>query len=96
MRYTCPDGKVYEVGDNNDGCASLAGYGGKVTTACKPGGIAPESAGMMVRCAGANQYRKTPNVGSWGGSCTCPDGKVSPFAPNKLADKLTFTPPVVE
>merc|ERR1711976_686817 len=28
-RCRCPSGQVYEVGDNNDGCASLACIGGE-------------------------------------------------------------------
>ena len=76
---SCPDGKVYEVGDNNNGCGSLACYGGTSGT-CSDGGISAESAGMSVRCADKNggvtdEYRKTAGVGGWGGKCTCPSGK---------------------
>eukprot|EP00928_Gymnodinium_smaydae_P080794 TRINITY_DN64419_c0_g1_i1.p1 TRINITY_DN64419_c0_g1~~TRINITY_DN64419_c0_g1_i1.p1 ORF type:complete len:408 (-),score=27.83 TRINITY_DN64419_c0_g1_i1:180-1355(-) len=45
---TCPDGNVYVVGDNNDGCESLACEGG-VPGTCAPHG-ASEHAGMKVSC----------------------------------------------
>mmetsp|Transcript_69896 Transcript_69896/g.202571 ORF Transcript_69896/g.202571 Transcript_69896/m.202571 type:complete len:642 (-) Transcript_69896:180-2105(-) len=79
---TCPDGQQYDVGDRNDGCAA-----GSESLGCV-GGVAGECerikkskrAGMIVTCAppgnltAQNKYRRMPGVGSWGGSCTCPDG----------------------
>ena len=47
---TCPDGQVYDVGDNNDNCASLACVGG-VSSACSSGGIQASAQGMAVTCA---------------------------------------------
>lgn len=48
---TCPNGQTYEVGDNIDGCGSLACYGGVVSKACSRGGIKDTSAGFQVHCA---------------------------------------------
>ena len=50
---TCPDGSEYQVGDNNDGCGSLACIGGN------PGpcsGSNPGGAGVRVRCALDNSH----------------------------------------
>jgi hypothetical protein len=47
---TCPDGKKYQVGDNGDGCASLACEGG-VSSGCTEGGILNEYQGYKVTCA---------------------------------------------
>ena len=45
---TCPDGQIYQVGDNHDGCGSLACFGGKSGTCNKARG--PWS-GKKVTCA---------------------------------------------
>jgi len=73
---TCPDGQFYEVGDNGDSCGSLACEGGSSGT-CGEGIISSENGGMKVTCTvpSGNWYRSVPNVGSWGGICTCPDGQ---------------------
>lgn len=47
----CPNGETYEVGNNSDGCGSLACYGGVVSKACSHGGIKDTSAGFQVHCA---------------------------------------------
>jgi len=47
---TCPDGQLYEVGDNNDGCKSLACVGGEAGD-CKKDGIQAVNHGMKVTCA---------------------------------------------
>lgn len=73
---TCPDGSVYAVGDAHDSCASLACDGG-VSSSCEKV-FSPDRQGMRVTCATGkpeeNWYRYNPNVGSWGGTCRCPDG----------------------
>lgn len=46
----CPSGKIYEVGDNNDGCGSLACVGGTVAKECGDGGISRARAGWRVKC----------------------------------------------
>jgi len=50
----CPDGTLYEVGDNNDNCASLACESGKAHE-CTAGGILKINAGMKVTCAPLEQ-----------------------------------------
>lgn len=47
---TCPDGRRYEVGDNNDGCKSLACEFGE-SGPCTSFGINPKHVGMKVTCA---------------------------------------------
>jgi len=46
----CPDGRLYEVGDNNDFCGSLACEFGKAGH-CSDGGILAVNQGMKVTCA---------------------------------------------
>jgi len=46
----CPSGSIYEVGDQNDGCASLACVGGTVVEPCGEGHISEEHAGWQVTC----------------------------------------------
>ena len=46
---TCPSGEIYNVGDNNDFCASLACNGG-VSGKCSSD-ASPDGAGMAVDCA---------------------------------------------
>eukprot|EP00296_Roombia_truncata_P000862 JP436568.1.p1 GENE.JP436568.1~~JP436568.1.p1 ORF type:complete len:203 (-),score=64.55 JP436568.1:166-774(-) len=48
-KCTCPDGQVYEVGDNNDHCGSLACEGG-VSGPCVKYQVSP-GAGYKVTCA---------------------------------------------
>ena len=50
---TCPDGSEYQVGDNNDGCGSLACIGGNPGS-CS--GSNPGGAGVRVRCALDNSH----------------------------------------
>lgn len=47
----CPNGETYEVGNNSDGCGSLACYGGVVSKACSHDGIKDTFAGFQVNCA---------------------------------------------
>merc|ERR1712187_257161 len=58
MGCTCPDGQTYQVGDNRDGCASLACEGG---TAGKCWQVAsPTRKGYKVTCAQAHKPPTTP------------------------------------
>ena len=78
-----PDGRVYQVGDEGNMCESVACDGG-IHGAC-PGGET-EGAFRKVICAppkvrSPNAHKNVviendPNVGVWGGTCTCPDGEV--------------------
>ena len=52
--YTCPDGQVYQVGDNNDDCSSLACAGGTSGTCNKANGA---WSNRMVTCAGGAPLR---------------------------------------
>jgi hypothetical protein len=54
----CPDGTSYEVGDNNDACASLA-CGGGAAGPCSEGGILPENKGKAVTCGQPQGYCNT-------------------------------------
>jgi len=72
----CPSGTVYEVGDNNDACKSIACIGGEVVQACAEGVISSEHAGWKVTCADKYEYVGEPQVGSWGGKCQCPSGAI--------------------
>ena len=71
---TCPNGDVYQVG-NFDNCQRLACYGGVPGEYCGSDNLLGEK--VMVICA-TNNVRETQvdGVGSWGGTCTCPDGQV--------------------
>jgi len=46
---TCPDGQRYNVGDNYDGCGSLACEGGSAGECAKV--VVPARDGMKVTCA---------------------------------------------
>jgi len=79
---TCPDGRVYAVGDEGNMCQSVACDGG-IQGDC-PGGET-EGAFRKVICAppvpvnprsGNKVIKNDPGVGVWGGTCTCPDGSV--------------------
>merc|ERR1712039_634157 len=71
---TCPDGEVYEVGDNIDHCATLACIGGTSGTCNKKDGSWSKN---KVTCKKANVYETSAaGIGGWGGQCTCPDGAV--------------------
>lgn len=74
---TCPDGKVYWVGDMSDGGQTLACFGG----------LAGEShyfenelwSGMMVHCGTpedveSDRYYADSSIGEWWDWCTCPSG----------------------
>ena len=81
---TCPDGRIYQVGDEGNMCWSVACEGGvqgecnedeggwsfrKVV--CEP---APE---RRTGVGNVNQVvENDQSVGVWGGTCTCPDGQV--------------------
>ena len=79
---TCPNGQVYQVGDEGNMCNSVACDGG-IHGAC-PGGET-EGAFRKVICAPPKQRRPGSNrniviendktVGVWGGTCRCPDGE---------------------
>ena len=78
----CPDGRVYQVGDEGNMCGSVACDGG--TQGPCPGGE-NEGAFRKVVCEPAvvrppddkNVVIKgDTTVGTWGGTCTCPDGQV--------------------
>eukprot|EP00667_Euglena_gracilis_P006473 EG_transcript_6528 len=67
---TCPDGNAFMVGDNNDGCKTLACEGGSAG-ACSTG-LPPQYAGMKVTCG----WPRTPPAGPSncaveGGLCYC-------------------------
>ena len=73
---TCPDGEVYQVGDNNDGCSTLACFGSGVSGSyC--GSNNPGGGNVMVVCAHRENIvqQNARGVGTWGGTCTCPDGQ---------------------
>jgi len=79
-RCTCPDGSVYNVGDNTDSCDSLACYGGNFGNCNKYAG---KWSYNKVICAGSKATEAAKHfvtnahdVGEWGGSCTCPGGSV--------------------
>jgi class 3 adenylate cyclase len=59
---TCPDGQVYEVGDNvgDIGCQTIACEGGTAGP-CSSSGISPENAGKKVTC---NTFGPSNAVGS--------------------------------
>jgi len=80
---TCPDGRVYQVGDEGNMCGSVACDGGKKGACfwgetegafrkviCEPPVKRPESAARNT------VIEKDKTVGVWGGTCTCPDGQV--------------------
>ena len=46
---TCPNGNVYDVGDDNNSCGSIACTGG-VSSECREGGIGGAAAGFSVTC----------------------------------------------
>lgn len=88
-KCTCPDGRVYMVGDRGNACGSTACEGG-ISGEC-PGGE-NEGAFRKVICE-TDAYKmrpgqthksgsrneiinNAPGVGTWGGECTCPDGAV--------------------
>jgi len=78
----CPDGHVYQVGDEGNMCQSLACDGGT------PGNCINGEGGWSFRkvtcVAPAPRPTTSANVeinddttaGVWGGTCTCPDGQV--------------------
>ena len=84
---TCPDGSVYQTGDNDDACGSLACVGG-ISGDCKRRGDKADGAFRRVVCGGTDMHagrhycgtRKVVgeilrNVSSCGGcssGCECP------------------------
>ena len=77
----CPDGRVYQVGDEGNMCGSVACDGG-VQGECHEGEGGwsfrkVTCAPLRKRPANANEViDDAPGVGVWGGTCTCPDGQV--------------------
>lgn len=69
---TCPNGQQYKVGDNNNGCRSLACIGG-VSSGCSSNDTS--GSGRKVTCAQNKVEENVHGVGGWSGSCTCPDGQ---------------------
>jgi len=67
----CPNGEIYKVGDNHDSCGSLACVNG-ISGECVRGDFS--GAQRRVTCA-QNIVEENADVGSWSGTCTCPDGK---------------------
>ena len=80
---TCPDGRVYQVGDEGNMCGSVACDGGFHGTCA---GGETEGAFRKIICAPPKQnpptkarnqvIQRDATVGVWGGECTCPDGSV--------------------
>ena len=80
---TCPDGKVYQVGDVYLGAEpTLACFGGTPGAYhARPGpwSHSKVQCGACDVCGGpaANLYDENdPSAGGWGGQCACPDGQV--------------------
>ena len=81
-----PDGQVYQVGDNNNHCGSMACNGGKSRYATIHGelgliGAVCDLPGSIL--SDKTHHRKNRQQNSiyhgsrgWGGTCTCPDGLV--------------------
>ena len=74
---TCPNGQQYKVGDNHNGCRSLACIGG-VSSGCSK----HDRSGLRKRVTCVNTTNPTnlieenvPEVGGWSGTCTCPNGQ---------------------
>lgn len=69
---TCPNGKQYLVGDNRDGCRSLACVGGTAGTCAQHTG---DWSGRKVICYPLRNIVQVevPGVGGWGGECVCPE-----------------------
>jgi hypothetical protein len=74
---TCPNGQQYKVGDNHNGCRSLACIGG-VSNGCSR----HDRSGLRKRVTCVNTTNPTnlieenvPEVGGWSGTCTCPNGQ---------------------
>ena len=63
---TCPDGEVYQVGDNHDSCSSLACIGG-VSGTCSSNN--PGGSKVMVICSSGNvREANADGVGNHGGT----------------------------
>ena len=86
---TCPDGRVYQVGDEGNMCGSVACDGG---TQGECLGMETEGAFRKVICDPGRQWNWNSRnqvidfdetVGVWGGECTCPDGEVYLVGDNK-------------
>ena len=81
---TCPDGKVYQVGDlqghsacsKEDGCP-LACDGGKPGKLNKKRGPWSHRSVACVDVSRLNRViEDAQDAGGWGGDCTCPDGQL--------------------
>ena len=79
---TCPDGRVYTAGDQGNVCGSIACYGGRSGRCME---FQSYWAFREVHCApappvaahSANSIKvDSKEAGSFGGTCTCPDGQV--------------------
>ena len=92
-KCTCPDGQVYQVGDNNDSCGSLACVGG---SSGKCGSDNPGGNGVKVTCASASEDSfgdgETCGTWGWGGKgkfCNngkCADGPICVHSDGKSRD----------
>lgn len=83
---TCPDGRVYTAGDRGNLCRSLACFGGEEGECIEHEGV---FSFREVHCAAEIETKVAPvqqdrnvviqaaiGVGTWGGTCTCPDGSL--------------------
>ena len=79
---TCPDGRVYTAGDRGNLCGSINCFGGTEGKCIQAQG---RWAFREVHCAppppGPGDYDivlkdQKHDAGAWGGTCTCPNGRV--------------------
>lgn len=81
---TCPDGQTYQVGDRHDNCRTMVCIGGTASS-CSQSEL-PERKGRGVICGFKevqDRYQYNSLVGSWGGTCTCPNGVVYVVGDNR-------------
>ena len=72
----CPNGQVFKVGDNHDGCGSLACVNG-TSGECIRGDFSGTQRKLICEITDepTNLVEKNlKEVGGWSGDCTCPDG----------------------
>ena len=81
-KCTCPDGRVYQVGDEGNICGSVSCEGGTQGTCNEGEGewafrkVVCAPAKKRPRSANKNSHHRDSKAGTWGGECTCPDGQV--------------------
>lgn len=81
-RCQCPDGRVYTAGDEGNMCDSIACHGGKQLDCVKeqnPAAFREVFCAPPVSHAPQSQNQVFENwigAGTFGGTCTCPDGEV--------------------